>query len=58
LITLHQRWPWLNKAKKEEIEKKHQATEKAIDRSSSLSALEELKKQNKELYNQITNNNL
>ena len=45
-------------SKKEEIEKKHQATEKAIDRSISLSALEELKKQNKELYNQITNNNL
>jgi len=45
-------------SKKEKIEKKHQATEKAIDRSISLSALEELKKQNKELYNQITNNNL
>lgn len=45
-------------SKKEEIEKKHQATKKAIDRNISLSALEKLKKQNKELYNQITNKNL
>ena len=35
------------KSEKEEIEKKHQATEKAIDRSISLSALEKLKSKTK-----------
>ena len=34
-------------SKKEEIEKKHQAAEKVIDRSISLSALEELKSKTK-----------